>query len=113
VVTLPKRKLPKLWYSKNDYKKERENESKTLTEQLQNDDATKTTINDETAEPLRMENQMQPNDMESNIQLPNDANPLTETESQSTTPSDDTRNQTTQLRLQLKIRLNNLKMVSR
>jgi hypothetical protein len=90
VVTLPKRKLPKLWYSKNDYKKEQENESKTLSEQLQNDNATKTTINDETAEPLRMENQTQPNDMESNIQLPNDANPLTETESQSTTPSDDT-----------------------
>jgi hypothetical protein len=89
VVTLPKRKLPKLWYSKNNYKKERENEGKKLSEELQNDDATKTIINDETAEPFRVENQTQPNDKESNIHQPSDANPLAEKENQFTTPSDD------------------------
>ncbi len=87
MVTLPKRKLPKLWFSKNDYKKERENESKKLSEELQNDDGTKTTIKGETAELLRMENQTQPNDKENNTQQPSDANPLAEKENQFTTPS--------------------------
>ena len=89
MVTLPKRKLPKLWYSKNDYKKERENESQKPSEEPQNDDATKTTINNEPAEPLRVENQTQPSDIESNIQQPNDANPLAEKENQITNPSED------------------------
>ena len=89
MVTLPKRKLPKLWYSKSDYKKERENETEKLSEQLQNDDHTKITINNETAEPLRVENQTQQNDIDSNVPPANDTNPLAERENQSTTTRED------------------------
>lgn len=61
-----------------------------LSEQLLNDDPTKTTKNDETAEPLRVENQTQQANLDSNVLAPNDANPLAETENQSTTTNEDT-----------------------
>ena len=89
MVTLPKRKLPKLWYSKNDYKKERENESTKLSEQPPNDDTSKAAIIDETAEPLRVENQTQPNITDNNVPQTNDANPPDETEIQSATGSEE------------------------
>ncbi|HUK85186.1 MAG TPA: hypothetical protein VLU95_04930 [Candidatus Acidoferrum sp.] len=82
---MPKRKLPKLWYSKNDYKKERENETKETLEQIQNDDLTKTTVKNETAEPLSVENHTQPNEIDNPSSAHSDTFPQAEKENQSTT----------------------------
>ncbi len=88
MVTLPKRKL-KLWYSKNDYKKERENETKRLSEQLQNDELAKTTTNDEMTESLKENNESQSVDLDSRVPTPSEINQLTETENQSAVSVED------------------------
>lgn len=50
MVTLPKRKLPQLWYRKSGYKKERENEIDKLSEPIQDFSITQPTATDKTTQ---------------------------------------------------------------
>jgi len=57
VITLPKRKL-RLWYNKNDYLKERENEKK-LSDQVQSFDVTEPVPKDEIVKPTKIDESSQ------------------------------------------------------
>ena len=58
MITLPKRKL-RLWYNKNDYLKERENEKK-LSEQNQIDNVEEPSLKDEKTESTGIDNNILP-----------------------------------------------------
>jgi hypothetical protein len=86
---LPRRKL-RLWYSKDDYKREREEELAKQPELTQNDDIKKPAVTDETAKPLETDNKLEQIDSDNKSlhfdtqnQLPQDEN-----ENQSTTSSE-------------------------
>jgi len=62
---MPKRKLPRLWYSKNSYKKDRENEDEKLPEPVQENNVTQPTIPGEVANPVDISNNGQQIESES------------------------------------------------
>jgi hypothetical protein len=85
---LPKRKL-RLWYNKDDYKKEREELAK-QSEQLQNENMTQPKVTDETAQPLESDTKLEQIDTDNKavpIEVQNHL-PQTETENLATPSSE-------------------------
>jgi hypothetical protein len=84
VITLPKRKLPQLWYRKSSYKKERENEIDRLSEPIQDDRITQPTVIDETKTPFENVNQPPQTEGESEVTPKNDVGNVSQSEKPST-----------------------------
>ena len=84
---MPKRKLPRIWYSKNDYKKEHENETDKVSESIQKDNNTQSTVTNKTA--IQVNNNIQPNDLDNTLSVGNVSQPPQTEDESKVTPTND------------------------
>jgi len=84
VTTLPKRKLPRLWYSKNSYKKERENEADKINEPIQENNTIQPFSNEQNSAPVEIDNRIQPIETDNDSLSIQNSNQSKQTENKST-----------------------------